>query len=469
MGKIGSDNVEVKVFSKEAMFRDVKTHLNDLGISIPKFSTEDQRVAFFGNLISSFECELLNRISLIVGQAKYYLFEKEYTEHAWKELYAMHYSNTSYALSNKVMRVHFWNSEFVEDSDKDDYLKNGYLGYITLRPVPDFNLMLSYVVPNWKVLSLRNHNAWIMTYERNVHIFGYSICISTIPFYCQDTVYIRCAHADMLMFSTFLHHSYNFPRLSITDMVESNRYYPIPNGGLEYDEILDIFYRNKIPVSYYYCEEGKDEEYRAVLDAHIESKLPVIIYKDNHVVLVIGHTGEKEKRYIIYDDSGYYLSKTIESINFVGVVSFDQLFYRGESNCIYMVAATYQRMYLNPQEYFMMLDEYLSFADCDEDEDFPQQHYRLRSLFVDNTCLKHFLKTKCIEQDDSKIVDRLTAFLETDQPHYLWYSEYCTAIGRFVFLADPTFPVNTRQIIFPYGMFICDPNGDGVSLLTKVN
>ena len=235
-----------------------------------------------------FKKNLLDRFDLIAKQAAFFLVEENYTEHTWKELHALHYANTSYSYGNKVMRVHFWNSDLNKegkiDAIKQENVQNGYLGYITLRPVPDYNLMLSFIIPNW--LSLKyNVNLWVMTYDRHVHISGSRVFIKTTPFYFQDTVFLRCAHADMLMFSLFLHHSNNFPRLSITDMIENNRYYPIPNDGLNYSDMLDIFYKNKIPVNFYYKPRRSSErDVRAVciaiLNSHLESKLPVIIYSN---------------------------------------------------------------------------------------------------------------------------------------------------------------------------------------------
>lgn len=56
-----------------------------------------------------------------------------------------------------------------------------------LRPVPDYNLMLSFIIPNWLTLKYEME-AWVMTYERCVHISGFVVLIKTIPFYFQDTV-----------------------------------------------------------------------------------------------------------------------------------------------------------------------------------------------------------------------------------------------------------------------------------------
>ena len=441
----------------------------------PFFVTEGQKKSYYSVRLQSFKENLLYRVGLITKQARFFLVEESYTEHTWKELHALHYANTSYSYGNKVMRVHFWNGDLSSKKEKDgivrDDIENGYLGYITLRPVPDYNLMLSFVIPNWSVLKFES-DAWIMTYDRFVHILGVRIPIKTIPFYFQDTVFIRCAHADMLMFSLFLHHSYNFPRLSITDMIENNRYYPIPNGGLEYSDMLDIFYRNRIPVNFYYkpkiCErEEVRAECIAILNAHLESRLPVIVYNDQHVVLVIGHTNESEKRFIVYDDSGYFLNGNTGSKNFVGVAKAEELF--PEQGETYMIAATYERVYLDPQEYLYFLDDYLADYERTEYDKFPESFKECRNIIVDNTILKGFLSKNCIELDDPDVERQMELLLKTNQSHYLWYSEYDCDDYRYVLVADPTYPPATKESIFPYGGFFCNPSGYGLSFLTKVN
>lgn len=460
----------IERYSDYGIFRKIERLLN----IAPSFFDKKQEEFYYQVRFEQFKESLLNRFDLIAKQVAFFFIEENYTEHTWKELHALHYANTNYSYGNKVMRVHFWNSNLIEEDkiDKIDQenVKNGYLGYITLRPVPDYNLMLSFIMPNWLALKY-DVEAWIMTYDRYVHIAGFEVFIKTVPFYFQDTVFIRCAHADMLMFSLFLHHSYNFPRLSISDMIESNRYYPIPNGGLEYSDMLDIFYRNKIPVNFYYKpKKSAEKDFRAeciaVLNSHLESKLPVIVYNNQHVVLVIGHTNESEKRFIVYDDSGYFLSDKTESKNFVGIVEAEDLF--PDTGETYMIAATYERVYLNPQEYFYFLNDYLSTYESNEEDEFPKDFRECRNIMVDNTILKGFLNKNCMELNNLDVAEQMKLLLQTDQPHYLWYSEYTCDDYRYVLVADPTYPSATKETIFPYGGFYCKPDGDGISFLTKV-
>lgn len=457
-------------YSDENIFKRIEEILD----RTPKFINDLEKKSYYEVRIELFRKHLLERFSLIVNQAQSFLVEESYTEHTWKELHALHYAHTNYSYGNKVMRVHFWNQNLADMQRNrnitQEVVANGYLGYVTLRPLPDYHLMLSFIIPNWTVLQY-DKSAWIMTYDREVHIAGFDVTIKTIPFYFQDTVFIRCAHADMLMFSSFMHHAYKTPRLSIADMIENNRYYPIPNGGLEYSDMLDIFYRNRIPVSFYVKPKGKNfeqqiQKYIAVLNAHLESRLPVIVYNDQHVVLVIGHTAETVRRYVVYDDSGYFLSDKTQSPNFIGIVKAEDLFpNQGET---YMIAATYERVYLNPQEYFGFLDNYLKNYESEENDEFPGDFSQCRNIIVDNSVLKQYLCHFCMELDNPDVKQNMEVLLKMNLPHYLWYSEYTCEDYRYVLVADPTYPSVTKENIFPYDGFYCKPDGNGISLLTEV-
>lgn len=80
----------------------------------PAFVDEEEKYLYYQVRFGLFKKHLLDRFNLIVTQAKSFLVEESYTEHTWKELHALHYANTSYAYSNKVMRVHFWDYDLKE-------------------------------------------------------------------------------------------------------------------------------------------------------------------------------------------------------------------------------------------------------------------------------------------------------------------------------------------------------------------
>ena len=139
-------------YSDENIFKRIEKILD----RTPKFVNDLEKKSYYEVRIGLFKKHLLERFSLIVNQAQSFLVEESYTEHTWKELHALHYAHTNYSYGNKVMRVHFWNQNLAElqrnSNITQEVVANGYLGYVTLRPLPDYHLMLSFIIPNWTVL-----------------------------------------------------------------------------------------------------------------------------------------------------------------------------------------------------------------------------------------------------------------------------------------------------------------------------
>lgn len=119
----------IEKYSDYGIFRKIERLLN----VAPSFFDKKQEEFYYQVRFKQFKESLLNRFDLIAKQAAFFFIEENYTEHTWKELHALHYANTNYSYGNKVMRVHFWNSNLIEEDkiDKIDQenVKNGYLEY----------------------------------------------------------------------------------------------------------------------------------------------------------------------------------------------------------------------------------------------------------------------------------------------------------------------------------------------------
>lgn len=412
---------------------------------------------------------IISRISLLIDQCTYILIENEYTESIWKELFSIHYAHTSYCNKNKVMRIHFFNKNIMTNSNVNiDTLDNSYLGYITLRPIPDFNLMLSFVVPNWKILKFQENN-YIMTCKKVVHIASYKITIKTFLFYSQDSVVTTCAQADILMFSTYTNIRYNHKMIKVSDIQEYTKYIPLPSKGLTAKEILEIFRSNGIPVDYHLKKKiGKELDYEKVLsnvsnilDSYIESALPVIVYNAEHVVLVIGHTNDTPKKYIIYDDSGAFLNNATHKNTFIGMVSNTQLF-PNNNNTTYLICARHGRVYLTAEEYDGFVDQEIDTLGINY-----TCIIRKRNIIIDNVDLKsHLLSLLNLKIDfDSDTKREIMNLINSNLPHYLWYTELLLLDNSIiVFIGDITYPVNTYLDIFKLHFWI--PSDYQLSLLT---
>lgn len=401
---------------------------------------------------------ILSKVNLLIEQCTYILIEKEYTESIWKEIYSLHYAHTSYSSSNKVMRIHFFTNNITsfKESAKNNVLEKSYLGYITLRPVPDFNLMLSFVVPNWNVLTYSG-NDYLMTCKQTVHITSYAITINTFPFYSQDTVVTTCAQADIIMFATYTNKKYNHKLIKVSDIQDYMKYSPLPSKGLTAREMLEIFRSNGSPADYHLKKKIKKRGidgvsyYNAlnhitnILDSYIESGLPVIVYNAKHVILIIGHTSEYPKKYIVYDDSGVFLQNVIDENSFIGTVSNKDLF-PNNNETTYLICATHSRVYLTAAEYDGFVNEFIKLIEIPFDSIKTK-----RNIIVDNSDIKSHLQNILSRNTnlDNQVKEEIKNLITNDLPHYLWYTELHLIDNRMIVLiGDTTYPVNTHLNIF---------------------
>lgn len=456
----------LKKYTDNVLFDEICTNFklkNILSIENPKSDEYIYQFQLYKNYI-------LSKITLFVNQCTYILIEKEYTESVWKEIFSLHYANTSYCNNNKVMRVHFFNSNICKNT-KNIYntLSESYLGYITLRPIPDFNLMLSFIVPNWNVLKYNEPN-YIMTYKQVVHIFSYKVTIQTFAFYSQDSVVTTCAQADIIMFSTYTNKKYNHKMIKVSDIQDYMKYSPLPSKGLTGKEMLEIFRSNGSPVDYHLKKKIKtrgktrkqhlmeETSYKNalnhitnILDSYIESRLPVIVYNAKHVILIIGHTSSDPKKYIIYDDSGVFLQQVVKKNNFIGTVSNRDLF-PNNNDTTYLICATHGRIYLTAAEYDGFVLERINGLGIDK-----KNIIKKRNIIIDNTDLKsHLLLILNSEKDiDNELRKNIIDLINSNLPHYLWYTElHLNSDIMLILIGDTTYPVNTHLDIFKLTFYV---------------
>lgn len=232
----------------------------------------------FDNLLYSIKADVLSRITTIVENCKYFYFESEYIETSWKEMVSMHYINTSYTLGKNVARVHFMS--------KEEISQNSYLGNITLRPIEETRIMLSFVYPNYNNL-LKDKSSNILGYKKVIHVDTNEIPIKTFPFFSQDGIVTSCAHADILMLTIYLNHVYRYKKINISDMYSNeNRLMRFPSFGLNKNEINEVFLSNEVPIKVHEIEnfinyspmekERIKKQIEEIVYTNLQSSIPVI-------------------------------------------------------------------------------------------------------------------------------------------------------------------------------------------------
>ncbi|MCM1253362.1 MAG: hypothetical protein NC321_11125 [Clostridium sp.] len=436
---------------------------------VVEFSSEEKN-----NLEKFVETYIFPRLQIFYKHKTiYYIFEEEYTETEWKDMISVHYINTTYQTKRTVMRVHLFSEQQVSNEN--------YLGFFTLRSIDDTELMLSYVYPNWKnLLGNLAEDSYFMTYKKRVHIYGKELIMYTYPLFVQDSVVTSCSHASMISMSRYLKGKYNYKNIRILDINDSYTYGRkkiYPTMGLDPIQMLEILDTNGIPIDYKLYSDKMNEAVRAHIDFCVESAMPVLLgihttvedeeESGEHVVQIVGYTLSEsgERKYIIYDDSGYYIAykyhlKNI-GVSFVDIATWDEIkemLQEDEDNkyeCGFIMYPLHEKIYT-------LYDE-LIHRHCDSHlkrlQEIESQTYK-RVLVADNNTIKEYLsrllhirkgksKDKIDEEYEKEEELEIKRLLSQNLPHYIWVLEIGAKNDkRSLIIANPTLNPTTRKSIF---------------------
>lgn len=404
------------------------------------------------------------------GDNLYFIFEDSYVETEWKDMISVHYINTSYTVSSTVMRVHL----FLTNDVAQEY----YAGCFTLRTLDDVRFMLSYIYPNWKMISANSGDeSYVMTYKKKVHFRGREVEFSTYPLFVQDNAVVTCAEASMVSMTKYLHAKYDYNKIRILNLAKSyitGKTKLFPSKGLNPAQMMEVFNYYNIPMECTICH-GEPEELQAYIDFCLESAIPVLLgvsiengrgAVNKHVVQIIGHTLSTEsgkKRYTIYDDSGYFI-RSFGMDGFVKAILWKDIRAKimgkageGQKNKkegrkSFVMYPMHERVYISfkdIKDVFQDLETRMKVEEILEKT--GKKIINRRIFLVDNAVLKDFLNNTI--ELDTTLGDREQMEKEIDTinnkslPHYLWYCEFQSGDCNLIFFADPTYNNKTTKDI----------------------
>lgn len=259
------------------------------------------------------------RVGGYIEEGKTFVIEENYIDRDWRDEYSLFYSRTFYDnISKFTTRVHIIADEVESLKELND---ENYLGYFILRPVPikEPKLLKIVVKPLKKPFNVyQDEDIYIAACDYSPHLGGSFVPkMKTFPFYQQDSSVTICAYSDMWMLTEYMHRKFGFNRPSIREFVNLTlpfRGRVIPSRGLLVEQMCIILstlgYNVSIDLG---ASDDIEERIIKRIDAYLESGLPTILAFDNHVIIVAGHTINKEgeREYIIYDDSGYHIGELL--------------------------------------------------------------------------------------------------------------------------------------------------------------
>lgn len=455
-----------------------------------KIDNEETEKGFKENL----QKKIINRIDFLYDIANYFVIEDNYIEPEWKAMIAKHYINSAYSttLKQSVIRIHFLS--------ENNFTKNSYLGFITLRPLEEMEISLSFVYLNWEHSFFNGQKTYVMTYPKEIHYMGKSITIHTYPFFAQDTIVTCCADANVIMLTKYFSNKYKLA-INRQNNVKVVKKHNLPKK-VDVTRFPDMLSESEIPYRSKLCEDItstgiENKKIEKEIFSYIESGLPVVLIGDGHVIQLIGYTVSEEidvPKFIVYDDSGYlekivcgdnskkhitYLMSIGEIMNY-----FSKRPYK-KNRKMRLFFLEHERVYIDYRTYNSTMYEYLVqlykldenkssaiskvFLDNGIDKVFFRKEIKIRTMLADNSKVKEFfLKNYNINQKEI-----IGEFVKKALPHYLWYTEITTEENRtFCLCADPTMYHQTRdymKLFLDTGkrMIIGLKQGEHLSLLTE--
>jgi hypothetical protein len=258
--------------------------------------------------------------------AKKILVENNYIENDYLEDLASYYVKCFSDIPRKCTRLHFFSTDFDDtyfqdslklkvvyhndsqgkyENEKIKNLKDAYLGFIVLKPLPQ-TVIGRTCLKTYRTENDGKNYPIIRTYEAN--IFGHTFKVETLAFQEQDHVVAACAtsalwcafHATGKLFQ----HSIPSPAM-ITKMATDNlplKTRAMPNNGLLPEQMAHAISKVGLEpelVSYNRAQCNNEIFLKNAIYAYLQGKIPILLLvtlvednrdKAKHAVAVTGYS-----------------------------------------------------------------------------------------------------------------------------------------------------------------------------------
>jgi hypothetical protein len=283
-------------------------------------------------LIHEYGGQLSNPLQRIIEIARGHrcrtvVIENRYVDADWRNEFAAFWSGRFEMLSPFARRMHFFSAE-IQDSDLHALgARVGYIGYTVLRPVTWGPVGRTVLKPP------RSLKGAVLTSVRDkVSLFGNPLSVEGVPFYQQDTEFVRCAHAASWVVHYVAWRRGLVGRQGTADMFALSPKHlsyarSVPSGGMSLWQMQAVFEALKQPAIFYSVgalpevpgssppvpqvdEKGDDlpngywdTRLFSVICRYLNSGFPVIVAGSEHALALVGWVRRGDKvRFIACDD-----------------------------------------------------------------------------------------------------------------------------------------------------------------------
>ncbi|MBB6557473.1 hypothetical protein HNP48_000137 [Acidovorax soli] len=275
--------------------------------------------------------------------------ESDYIDRHYLEDYAEYYARCFPSHPKKCSRLHFFSSDFTSSDFRrclsgnnqalKKSLKDSYLGFAVIRPIPH-TVFARLCLRPYSAL-LRNPLKKVLTRKVEVSLFGLALSVETIPFIEQDKVVSACAtsalwvalgaHTDIS--PNLLPSPSAITKAATNGGAEAGRIFP--TAGLSPPQILRGLRHFGLEPSIAWSAENSIQDLKALIYGYLSNDMTIILggemyersgsgytHLGAHLVCVTGysikkgltplqglkfHSDDMDKIYVHDDRSGPYL------------------------------------------------------------------------------------------------------------------------------------------------------------------
>ena len=387
------------------------------------------------------------------------LSEKNYIDTSFLDDFAHHYVKNFQNYEKNCLRIHFFkcNPEDVSiiynynaSKDKIEELKKNYLGFIVIRPIPNYFVARACI----SVWPEEDNKHLFITNKIQASLCGINFYVHSIPFMEQDHVVSVCATSALW---TFLYTNKTKNKLKIQSPYEITNGALLKNNtfkgdnltpGYTIDMICQCIKDNNLSPILFDATKLNIKDLKEICHIFLQSGYPVIlglqVYNKSkkkiglHAVTVLGDNEEDSKLYIHDDRLGFYVSLKEDKNKYWGLFypksaskklqKADDEYYKITD----IVTGIYPKIRL-PLASIRLLCKYLK-ADLTEFTNIPSLEYlRFNISIIESNKLKQQVRESYSSYKNADI------FIEKSLPKYLWIADFLYQdINCFTLVFDST-------------------------------
>ncbi len=225
--------------------------------------------------------------------------EEAYIDKVYRDSFYSYYSTKLKDYSRNCLRLSFFDKDIdiaslYENPEKVNELKDGYLGFMVLRPVWPGCVGRTAISPN----ALKNADVLICSANIRSSVLGIHTTVEAFPHSSQDSETMSCAETSIWAMMEYFGNKYPeyspiLPSQIINILANKSDERQIPSTGLTYLNISYVLkslgFGCKI-----YAKDNYADEFKRIFACYIESGIPIAVALTKkglgHAVLCVGRT-----------------------------------------------------------------------------------------------------------------------------------------------------------------------------------